>query len=145
MYITYALLGVSLATALIYDLRARRIPNGLIGLMLVEGLTLQYATGGSSAALAGLGGLAVGFAVFFPLYMRGGMGAGDVKLMAASGVFLSPSLTVQALLYTLVFGGVLALTRLFIPVSPTVAEEARAMPYAPAICAGVAATLARPL
>ena len=41
-------------------------------------------------------------------YVFGAMGGGDVKLFAALGTFLGPWPTVQAFLYTLLAGGVLA-------------------------------------
>ncbi len=41
-------------------------------------------------------------------YIFGAMGGGDVKLFAALGTFLGPWPTVQAFLYTLLAGGVLA-------------------------------------
>lgn len=67
------------------DLRSRRIPNILTGCSLVCGLTLHLALGGPSelgfSALAGLGGATL----LLVMYVAGGMGAGDVKLMAAVG------------------------------------------------------------
>jgi prepilin peptidase CpaA len=69
----------------VQDVRERRIPNRLTGPAVVAGLALHAALGGwqglGASALAGLiaGGL---FLLFF---LAGGMGAGDVKLMAAVG------------------------------------------------------------
>jgi prepilin peptidase CpaA len=44
-----------------------------------------------------------------PMYAIGAMGAGDVKLMAMIGAFLGLSATLQALLFSVVTGGVAAL------------------------------------
>lgn len=67
------------------DLRSRRIPNLLTGSSLVCGLGLHFAMGGPAdagyAVLAGLGAAAL----LLVMHIAGGMGAGDVKLMAAVG------------------------------------------------------------
>lgn len=98
-----------LSIAVYYDLRFRRIPNWLTLPALVFGLGYHLITGG----LMGLGysalGVAVGFAFFFLFYVLGGMGAGDVKLMAALGSFLGPKDVLYAGAYTAIAGGVYAL------------------------------------
>ena len=74
-----ALLGAS------EDLRSRRIPNALTGTALGCGLLLHFVLGGPTelglSALAGFGAAAL----LMVMYLAGGMGAGDVKLMAAVG------------------------------------------------------------
>ncbi|WP_342245875.1 A24 family peptidase [Pseudomonas sp. OTU5201] len=99
------LLGVAVAC----DLRRHRIPNLLVLLGIALGLAGQsYADG-----LAGLGngglGLSIGFAAFLPLYAVGGMAAGDVKLMAMVGAFLTPFAALSAALSCLVAGGLCGL------------------------------------
>jgi prepilin peptidase CpaA len=81
----------ALACALIgstCDVRMRRIPNLLTGPAILAGLLLHGLLGGwfqlGSAAAAGL----LGGGVFALFYLAGGMGAGDVKLMAAIGCLL---------------------------------------------------------
>ena len=61
------------------------------------------------ALFLSFGGLLLGFAVFFVFYAIGGMGAGDVKLMAAIGAFLGPKDVLFAALYTAIAGGVYAI------------------------------------
>ena len=68
-----------------WDIRYRRIPNWLClsGIMAGIGLnTFLYETPGLWMSLEGIG---LAFAIYFPLYLLHGMGAGDVKLMAAVG------------------------------------------------------------
>jgi len=62
---------------------------------------------GLSVAAAALG-FGVGVGLMLLPYIFGAMGGGDVKLFAALGTFLGPWPTVQAFLYTLLAGGVLA-------------------------------------
>jgi len=51
----------------------------------------------------------VGAALFFPLFALGGMGAGDVKLLAAIGAWLGPAGAVWTGLFGAVAGGIMAL------------------------------------
>lgn len=92
------------------DLHTRRISNRLVLGSLVLALALQWhvhgVIDGSSRWVLGM---LTGWGLFFPLYLLRGMGAGDVKLMAAVGAFVEPSVAVQIALLTCVIGGVWAL------------------------------------
>ncbi len=100
---------LSATAACVSDVRTSRIPNVLTGASLAIGIAAHVALAGGHGALAALGGAAVGLAVFFPIFALGGMGAGDVKLMAALGAWLGWGPTVWTALYTTIAGGVLAL------------------------------------
>src|SRR5688500_12891023 len=95
--------------ACIPDLRARRIPNWLTFGAAVLAVGYHLATAGIAGLVPSLGGWALGFALFFPLFALRGMGAGDVKLLAAVGAWLGPWQVLWAALLTSVAGGVLAL------------------------------------
>lgn len=97
---------VSVAAAL--DLGTRRIPNALTvgGLMVALGLRCFS---GVPAVTEGLLGALIAFGVSFPLFLLGGMGGGDVKLLSAVGAFLGPHRLWIALLAMALAGGVLAL------------------------------------
>lgn len=70
-----------------HDLRTRRIPNRLTLPAALAALLAHLAVGGWTAmGLAACAGLAAGFAMFL-FFLAGGMGAGDVKLMAAVACF----------------------------------------------------------
>jgi prepilin peptidase CpaA len=105
-----ALLCVLVLIAVFFDVRSHRIPNWLVLAGLVIGIAYHsfLATGWGLAY--SLKGVAVGFGVFFPIYLLRGMGAGDVKLMAMVGAFLGAASTLGAILMTLMAGGVLAIT-----------------------------------
>ncbi|MBS7660799.1 prepilin peptidase [Pseudomonas lalucatii] len=98
------LLGL-LGIAVVSDLRRHRIPNFLVALGLALGLAGQAYSGGFGGLGDGTLGLLVGFGVFLPLYALGGMAAGDVKLMAMVGAFLTPSGALWAALFSLMAGG----------------------------------------
>ena len=95
--------------ACVWDLRARRIPN----LLTFGGAALAIAyslwTSGFGGLLTSVGGWAVGCALFLPMFVLGGMGAGDVKLAACLGAWLGPMPAVFVALYSAIAGGVMAL------------------------------------
>ena len=53
-------------------------------------------------------GTAVGLALLLPAYAIGGMGAGDVKLLAGVGAWVLADATFYAFCWTTVIGGVIA-------------------------------------
>jgi prepilin peptidase CpaA len=54
------------------------------------------------------GGWLAGAALFFPLFALGGMGAGDVKLLAALGAWLGPVDAVWMAIFASIAGGLIA-------------------------------------
>jgi prepilin peptidase CpaA len=103
-WLTLAVLGISVT----YDLRFRRIPNWVTFPAMVVGVGYHTFTGGLQGLFLSIGGLLVGFGVLVVFYMLGGMGAGDVKLMAAIGALLGPKDVLFAALYTAIIGGMYA-------------------------------------
>jgi prepilin peptidase CpaA len=95
--------------ACVADLRTRRIPNVLTFSTAVAGVLFHAIGGGIAGAGQSLAGLAVGLLLFLPFYLLGGLGAGDVKLLAALGAWLGPRLITWAGIYGMIAGGVLAL------------------------------------
>jgi Type IV leader peptidase family len=80
------------AVSSIYDVRSRRIPNFITLPAISLGLLLHGLLGGwkefGTAAAAGL----ICGCIFLLFYLAGGMGAGDVKLITASGCLIGLSL-----------------------------------------------------
>ncbi len=94
--------------AMVDDLKRRHIANWIPAAALAGGIGWQMGLNGWHGALTGLAGTAVGFAVFLGFYLLGGMGGGDVKLMAGFGALLGPGGLLQAALWTAAVGGVMA-------------------------------------
>jgi len=90
------------------DVRSSRIPNWLTYGGLVLGLTLRAALGGWRSLEQGLAGILLGGGIFFVFFLVHGMGAGDVKLMAAVGAWVGLQGTLRVLIATALAGGVLA-------------------------------------
>lgn len=104
----FALIAVVLMAG-IFDLRIRRIPNwlNLSGIVLGLGLNGLHPQGfGVGLAILGL---LFSMAVYVPLYMVRGMGAGDVKLMAAVGAMAGPHNWFCIFILTALLGGACSL------------------------------------
>ena len=95
--------------ASISDLKSRRVSNALTFGAAGLALVIHFALTGWSGFLSAGAGWATGFALFFPLFVLGGMGAGDVKLLAAVGAWLGPWGALWAALYAALAGGLMAL------------------------------------
>ena len=93
----------------ITDVRSRRIPNVLTFGAAIAALGVSAAFDGFTGATGALAGWCVGLAVFFIPFALGGLGAGDVKLMAALGAWLGPADALWLGVYTALVGGVVAL------------------------------------
>lgn len=91
-----------------WDLRYRRVPNALTVTGLLIALALRGVAGWEPFA-SGLAGFGLAFLLGLPLFLLGGMGGGDVKLLAAVGAFLGFGNLLPALLVTGVAGALLAL------------------------------------
>lgn len=92
------------------DLRTRRIPNLITGPAFLLGLAVHLVMGGPSAGLAALAAGVLAGAILLPGWLMKFMGAGDVKLMAAIGVWLgSPRLALYAALFSLIAGGIISI------------------------------------
>lgn len=99
-----------LAAAAIWDYRSYRIPNLLTGGGIVFALVYNAVVPPAMYAdwTWAPAGMLLGFVALLPMYAIGAMGAGDVKLMAMVGAFLGPAGTLQALLFSILAGGIAA-------------------------------------
>ena len=147
---TQVWIAVLVGMAATVDVLARRqIANWIPAAALAGGFGWQIGQDGWMGAAHALAGAAAGFAVFLIFYLLGGMGGGDVKLMAGFGALLGTGRLIEAALWTAGVGGLLALGVLaFQSVRrqfgsakriQTAAEKERgdSIPYAPAITIGV--------
>jgi prepilin peptidase CpaA len=115
---------------MVTDLRWGTIPNWLTGAGAAAGLGCGWWSGGVHGVASAAAGLVVGFLVFALAHWFGGMGGGDVKLMAAFGALLGPSQIVGAAALAAIVGALMALAALWWMPRRT------AIPYAPAIVCG---------
>ena len=138
--------------ASIDDLRRRQISNWIPLAALGSGVVLQSVQHGWSGLGSALVGTLAGASVFLVFYLMGGMGGGDVKLMAGFGALLGWKLLLEAALWTAGVGGVMALVVIAARMAGDLLKRAQSsapqgqkkptskadsIPYAPAIAAGV--------
>jgi prepilin peptidase CpaA len=95
--------------AALSDLRTRRIPNILTFGAALLALVAHTSTSGFAGLGWAIAGWFIGVLFFLPIFALGGMGAGDVKLLAALGAWLGPGPVVWVALFSLIAGGVLGL------------------------------------
>ena len=102
-------LAVVLVTAIGTDLRSSRIPNWLTFPAMGFALAGHGGLGGTPEVLFGLAGIAAGLGLFVIPYAFGGIGAGDVKLMAAIGAIVGPYDVFLSGLLAILAGGAYAI------------------------------------
>lgn len=101
--------SIVLVVAAVIDGIKLKVPNWLTFPMVFAGLGYWAWTGGTAGVLFALAGAVVGLALLLPLYAIGGMGAGDVKLLAGVGAWVGAKLTLWAFVSTAVTGGLMAI------------------------------------
>ena len=126
------------------DLIRRRVSNWIPVAALLAGLAIHFIERGWPGVLSAVLGALSGFGVFLVFYLLGGMGGGDVKLMAGFGALLGgASRLFEAAIWTGVVGGLIALGVLAYRylrrklMGSGTHGGSRFIPYAPAITLGV--------
>lgn len=105
---------ITLIVAAWIDGKELRVPNWITFPMVLSGLafnTLWFGTGWGlwdRGLIGGLLGVVAGLATLMWLWALGGMGAGDVKLMAGIGAWLGPIVIWEVFVATAVIGAVMA-------------------------------------
>jgi prepilin peptidase CpaA len=90
------------------DFRGLRIPNWLTYSGLIAALMVRVGLGGWPGLRGGLAGLLFAGGIFLLLFLLGGMGGGDVKLMAAVGAWVGFAQVGILLIISAIAGGLLA-------------------------------------
>jgi prepilin signal peptidase PulO-like enzyme (type II secretory pathway) len=145
MMVFFVLLLVACGWLTWTDIRFGIIPNWLNALIAVLGLARGWAMDGNSGALAGaVAGVAIGAVLlllrqgYFAWRGVQGLGLGDVKFLAAAGVWTGladfPLLLLIATLAALLLAGILHL-------SGRAMTARTAIPFGPSLALGLLATL----
>jgi len=94
---------------IITDLKSRRIYNKILIPFLITALLASFLTGGWQYLLDSFQGVVLGLAMLIIPFTRGGIGAGDVKLLAVIGGIKGSAFVVNTFLAGAIAGGVFAL------------------------------------
>lgn len=100
--------GIVGVAAIVDDVARRQVSNWIPCCAFAAGLILQTVQSGWRGAGSALLGTVTGAAVFLVFYLLGGMGGGDVKLMAGFGAVLGVHRLLEAALWTAGCGGLMA-------------------------------------
>ncbi len=107
-----AVLCVMLSVVCIADYRRMKIPNWLVLLIFMYGLGYRLQRGGTAGAAEWLFNSTVIFAVTYPLFKIGAVGAGDVKLFAVTCGCLPRDSLSEFILVTLLIAAVISIFKL---------------------------------
>lgn len=106
--ILFLLLTVAAVTDLMFD----KIYNGWVFAAMAAGLTYAVWQGGGSGFIQALVSMTVPILLLYPLFMIGGLGAGDIKLLAAAGCFLTVKEIVICLGISFLLGAIFSILKM---------------------------------
>jgi prepilin peptidase CpaA len=93
----------------LHDFAVRTVPNAYSVVLFAAGIGIRVLAGGLHSLEWGLAAAAIVFALTFTFWRLGWMGGGDVKLLTAASIFVSPLMVPMMIAGTALAGGVLAL------------------------------------
>lgn len=92
---------------MIFDIRSYRIPNLLIVIGLILGVTYSFCFNSWNGLLDSIFGIGIPILLLLILHQLRMLGAGDIKLFAVIGGWIGHSI-VNVMIYSFVAGGILA-------------------------------------
>ena len=98
-----------LVVAAVIDGWKLKVPNWLTFPLIISGWVYSFASGGLTGLGWSLLATFFGLALLYGIYMVGGMGAGDVKLLAGIGAWVHAEHTWNIFATTAIVGGVMAI------------------------------------
>ena len=108
------LVTVTLVVAAVIDGYKLKVPNWITFPLVLSGWVYGEVTGGWAGFGDSLLGTGVGLALLLPAYAIGGMGAGDVKLLAGVAPWVGAQTTFYAFCVSALVGGVIALAMVLV-------------------------------
>lgn len=98
--------------AVYMDLRFYKIPNLCILVGITSGLIMTYVSYSVVGMLWVFAAMTVLFLAFYPFYLIGGLGAGDIKLLMMTTCFIHEERFIKYLLVTFVLAAVISVTKM---------------------------------
>ncbi len=119
-----------------HDVRTREIPDTVSAVLAVAGIVATWMGWIHGGWLPCITGGVLGFLLVLPFSLSGGIGGGDLKLVAALGIWLGPLPLIQALFWTALAGVACAVI--------AKARKQKDFAYVPAITAGLMISIVFP-
>ena len=108
------LLSGVLVVAAVIDGWKLKVPNWITFPLILGGWAYGTACFGSQGLGWSVVGTVLGLGLLLPAYAIGGMGAGDVKLLAGVGAWVGATATLYAFCVSAIFGGIIAVAMVVI-------------------------------
>jgi prepilin peptidase CpaA len=102
------LVSAVLIVAAVIDGYQLKVPNWITFPFIIAGWVYSFAFYGFEGLGWSLLGMVIGLALLLPAYAIGGMGAGDVKLLAGVGAWVYGTHTFYAFCWSAIIGAILA-------------------------------------
>jgi prepilin peptidase CpaA len=107
----WAIATFSLIAGMVDDLRSRKVHNGLFLTLLPAILAANFYFRGVDGMMIGVLAFVVALVLTIPMHSMNILGGGDVKLFAAFALCVDSSSVFATLVYSVLWGGLFALTR----------------------------------
>lgn len=107
------LIGV-FCVAVCTDLLSYRIPNLCILVGIVSGLIMTCMSYSVGRMLGACIAMTIIFMAFYPFYLIGGLGAGDIKLLMMTACFIQEERLIKYLLITFALAAVISVTKMLL-------------------------------
>ena len=109
MTVPEAICGLFLAAGLVTDCRSGRVPNAITLSAAIAGLVFHWVMPSGQGWGFSVGGVLLGGALLALPFSLGGLGGGDLKLLAGMGAWLGPGAILQVFIFGALIGGVWSL------------------------------------
>ena len=109
MTIPVLIASVGALIAAVTDVRTFKVYNLLTIPLMISGVVYHVVTNGADGFVQSLGGILFGVGILLLPFLMGGMGAGDVKLLAAVGAWLGMPLTLYVFIVSGLASGLCAI------------------------------------
>ena len=114
MFFQFILPGLILVSAMVDDLRSKKIHNVLIIVLFIVAVISVVVLQGFSALFPAFGKLLVALGISAPLFFLKILGGGDVKLYSILALVLSPRALILSLILGFVWGAILGVLKIIL-------------------------------
>lgn len=101
-----------LMAAVYTDYKQNRIPNWMIVFGVFSGCFISFIHGGLGMLLEGIIGMILPIVLLYPVFMIGGIGAGDLKLFAVAGSYLGIKGIIFSFVIAFLIGATISLVKM---------------------------------